>query len=221
MTTALRLVDGWFEGVAGGVPVRRKPTVRAVPLDGRPIDAIVWHWTAGYGSAATLARMYADGVPGDVAFGLGIDPDGSVTQLAPTTMGTQHCRGRFPNGRIVSASSFGVELVNVGRVGRDARGTWRQVENPHKPAKEHTLNPAFAVPPMDVVEAYGGAWQRYTEAQVVTAQALVQAFADAGLFPRHFGHSDLDPYRKADPGPLWMRDVVPTLLPLISPVLPP
>lgn len=217
--TTLSLLDNWFHGHARGFPVRKRPTSRAIPLDGLPLHAIVWHWTAGFGSAATLARMYAEGAPGEVAFHLGIDRDGSLTQLAGINRGTQHCRGRFPaNGRVVAASSIGIELVNVGRVMRDTRGRWRQVLNPEKPVAEHQANPEFVVPPADVVEAHGGFYQRFTDAQVETARAIVQALHDKGhVGLRHYGHLDLDPARKADPGPLWMADVLPTLLPIVSP----
>lgn len=199
--------QGWLTGLARGLPVRKRPTVRTMPLDGK-LAGIVWHWTAGYGSCATLGRLYEAGPIGDPSFHVGIDRDGSLTQLVPITLGSNHCRGRWSDGRLVNACTVGVELVNVGRVGRDPSGAWRQVENPHEPPARHTLNRAFVVPPQDVVEAHGGAWQRFTEAQIATAQALVDALVAAGVPARHVGHADLDPSRKADPGPAWMRDVV-------------
>jgi len=198
---------GWLSGLVRGLPVRKRPTVRTMPLDG-PLVGVVWHWTGGYGSAATLGRLYEKGPIGEPSFHVGIDRDGSLTQLVPITLGSNHCRGRMPDQRLVNACTVGVELVNVGRVGRDATGHWRQVENPHEPAAHHRLNKAFVVPPEDVVEAHGGAWQRFTEAQVSTAQGLCDALAAAGVPLRHWGHVDLDPARKADPGPVWMRDVV-------------
>lgn len=199
--------SGWLTGLARGLPVRKRPTVRTMPLDGK-LAGIVWHWTAGYGSCATLGRLYEKGPIGEPSFHVGIDPDGSCTQLVPLILGSNHCRGRLPDGRYVNACTFGVELVNVGRVMQDAAGTWRQVENPHEPASRHVPNMKFAVPPQDVVQAHGGAWHRFTEAQVSTAQALCDALASAGVPMRHWGHVDLDPARKADPGPVWMRDVV-------------
>jgi N-acetyl-anhydromuramyl-L-alanine amidase AmpD len=208
MTSGLRFDDeGYLHGFARGMAVRRRHTVRTMPLVG-PLVGRLWHWTGGYGSTVTLARLYEKGPIGEPSFHFGLDTDGSLTQLVPITLGANHCRGRWRDGRLVNACFVGIEAMNIGRLMQDPEGRWRQVLNPHRPVSEHVPNLDFVVPPGDVVHRHGGHWHRYTEAQVETAQGLCDALVEAGVPAFDLGHADLDPTRKADPGPLWMRDVI-------------
>ena len=203
--------SGWLVADPGDPRVFRVETLRVTPMRG-PARAVVWHWTAGYGSARTLAAN-AKGGAGS-SFHLGIDRDGTITQLAPVTIGTLHCRGRGPFG-MWNECSIGIELVNVGRVMRS--GTqWLQVDNPQDPPEKHRPNHKVFVPPADVVEAHGGHWQNFDARQIRSARGVLGALRRE--FPRMtdadvaYGHLDLDPTRKADPGLHFMRDHLPGLV---------
>lgn len=206
--------QGWVVGT-----FRRHATKRTVPMLGGVPRAVLWHWTAGYGSSRTLARLYEQpqsSVVSGPSFHLGIDRDGSTAQLAPFSVGTRHVRDslRWRGGIRVSQSSIGVELVNVGRV-MQVGDTWYQVDNPQDPAEAHRPNRAVHVVPSDVVAAHGGHWQGYTPRQIETARALVVALKGRYLFDDDAirnGHCDVDPARKADPGPLWMHDAMRVIL---------
>lgn len=202
---------GWLVAEAREPKVVRVPTARVVPLTG-VARAVVWHWTAGYGSPVTLGRMVATGA--GPSFHIGIGRDGVVAQLAPLSAGTKHCRGRGPFGEW-NATSIGIELVNVGRVMR-LGSQWLQVENPQDPPSQHRPNAKVFVPPVDVVEAHGGHWQGFDPRQVDAATRVLRAIrvalpalSDAAV---SYGHLQLDPTRKADPGLHFMRDVLPSIV---------
>jgi N-acetyl-anhydromuramyl-L-alanine amidase AmpD len=203
--------DGWL---TDGSDARRMPTRRTCAMVPGGPRATLWHWTGGYGSTRALARLYAEG--SGPSFHFGIDRSGDVTQLAPVTVGTHHCRGRWvagqcPDGlagRHVNESSIGIELVGIGEVAKVGT-VWCQVENPHEPPAKRRVSDGIRCVPMDVIEHDGRHYQRFHDRQIAAAALLIRAITDRfGVLP-HYGHRDLDPTRKADPGPDWMRRGLP------------
>lgn len=191
----------------------RDDTSRVIARGASKPAAIVWHWTAGFGSARTLARAVRGGAGS--SFHVGIDRDGTLTQLAPFKVGTFHCRGRFPAGSSaagqgVNEASIGIELVNMGQL-MLVDGHWLQVENPHEPQPRHKPTPGVPpVPAADVLEHAGAHWHNWPPAQVASALAVLDAVRRAYGIPASecgWGHVDLDPKRKADPGPAWLSIV--------------
>lgn len=116
---------------------------------------------------------------------------------------------------VVSANalSIGVEMECVGEV-RHVNGKF--IGWPFEPG-ESPVVPADEV--SELVHTQGDRARRYhvfSPAQVIAAERLVRALVarypkltQAGL---SYGHIDLDPSRKSDPGPIWRREQLPAIL---------
>ena len=135
----------------------------------------------------------------------------------------------------VNALSIGVELVNVGEVRpvkRQPDGSWKEVKaiedgavfmgwpfgRRDKETGKVRLGPI--VKPDEVQTATDRdrkvRWYHlYTPEQIEAAERLTRAVIDAYGLDRtacSWGHIDVDPTRKADPGPLWYRTNLPLIL---------
>lgn len=135
-----------------------------------------------------------------------------------------------------NALSVGVELVNVGEVRLVKPGATRS--SAWVPARPGDRGAVFmgwpygridgdgkvakgsVVPDSDVAEAVDRSGRRrtyhaFTPEQVAAAARIVRALSSAYGISRSafcWGHVDVDPSRKQDPGPLWYADLLPRVL---------
>jgi hypothetical protein len=132
--------------------------------------------------------------------------------------------GHHPN-----AVSIGIELSNPGRVRRDAEG-WRIA---YTGAERVGVDPDIVV--TDEQIHYGNksskwGWCKFTPEQLKASDTIVKMAREAGIenvpvtvvrkkvdnveygltygYSMELGHTDLDPSRKDDPGPLWSAAVL-------------
>lgn len=220
--------NGWFVADQRGPRVFHAPTVRTTPLETRAPLAIVWHTTGstcGRNFAEGLVRRlrtYRRGVDRPASFHLLIARNGTVFQCAPTSVGTWHVgrpgevSGRtFPN---INRATLGIELENAGplRAIRDGFYTWPFFLEPHAPEKERRPDPRYQVArPRASLFSDGRFYDLFPPAQVASAGEVLRACRERYRFSRQasaYAHSDFAAPTKTDPGPLWMRGILPRLL---------
>lgn len=192
-------------------------------------------WHAG---GATAARFYYD--PADAR---------AIGGWVMIAAGEKAPKGRPTVS--ANAISHGIEMVNVGEVRcvRLARVTanettawlyikarpdedgavWMGWPYGAKDKRTGKLRKGPVVRPEDVLQArdrHGVLrhYQRWTRAQEEAAERLVRAYVDRyGMVRRQLvvGHWDVDPGRKADPGPIWYNGKDGVLDRILDRVLPP
>lgn len=199
-------------------------------LDG-DVDGIVWHWTdTRNAGAANLARRIAKPGGPSRSCHLWIDAGGAIAQSATFRRGTWHAgsdtaalfkremsglwrpleaneRGKV---RGVGANSWaaGIELENVGevRLNGDQWLGWPFRHDFHD--RDGTLVKPAIVPVTEVVQRdathghHAFAVEQLRAAKRATS-ALVRRY---GLLRANcaWGHCNVDPTRRTDPGPLWL-----------------
>lgn len=221
------------EGWASGENVHRVPSPRSQRLvthdkDGQAPIGIVYHWTAtGPGTAWACARRIAKApAQGErsASWHVIISRAGEIIQSISFRRGSWHAGGKTAakfsllNGRWqiakpgdVSANALfvGVELENVGEV-RLVDGLWQGWPF----GRDGKRGPV--VPAADVVAADNRYYHGFTTEQEAAAQrllrALVAEYPAITMGNATWGHVDIDPGRKSDPGVVWSSVVLPRLL---------
>lgn len=220
--------DGWLRG--DGIVVIRcpKPGYYWRTDDGDP-GGLLWHWTAtGPDTARAMVKRRAKKTwpKGTVHFW--IDTDGTIYQSCSTKVGHGHAGGassarlRQVDGRVVfdPASPFsanyvllGCEVINVGEV-REVGGRWMGYPF-GRGGKTGPIVPAEQVIAATARDGKRRHYQAFTAAQEEAAERLVLALVDRFGFDRaafEWGHVDVDPKRKTDPGPVWQERILPAIL---------
>ena len=216
--------DGWLKSDDGSAKVVHCPSVRTTAmLTARPL-ALVWHATGGVGGpgfADGLARRiqtYRRGIDRAASWHLLIARDsGHVYQSAPLMVGTWHvgrpgsiAGTRYQN---INGVTIGVELENAGELVH-VRGHYYAY--PYWLDKaERKPDPKLLVHPARVRIFEGRAYDDFTQAQAASATQLVAALS------KHFGwgpseflhdHAEFAAPVKTDPGPIWMKRILPHVL---------
>lgn len=126
-----------------------------------------------------------------------IGRDGKITQLVGFDKRAWHA-GKSVWGQLENMNQFsiGIELVNAGKLRKNAAGQWVDSSMKMIPADEVTI----AKHKNDSVEA---GWHEYTEAQLEAALAVAVLLNSQYQFKDVLGHEDVSPGRKVDPGPLF------------------
>ncbi len=218
------------DGLATGDQVERILTSRGGyqwrTKTGKP-GGMLWHWTStSHGTGRSMVKRTSGGSGNSVHFW--IDANGTIFQQVATTKGAGHAGGKSSaklrelGGVIVadkagrySANSFliGIELVCVGEV-REVGGKW--LGWPY--GKDGERSPVVPADQVRAARDRGGRlrhYQAFTPAQVDAAERLTRAVvARYGLTRAAcaWGHVDVDPGRKSDPGPLWQAGDLPQIL---------
>jgi N-acetylmuramoyl-L-alanine amidase len=217
--------DGWLAGDARNRVVRI-PTVRTTPLeDGGPFG-IVWHYTGGGAAshAEALARRiqtYRRGLDRPASWHLLVARDGTLYQSAPFSTGTWHVGKPGVVGDIhfdnVNRALVGCELENAGRL-RKLHGRWYCHPYWLKPAALGDAlqpDPGCEVHESRVRHLPEGMFDSFTPEQEDVCGLVLGVLVGRYGWTRElsaFGHVDLDPARREDPGPVWRNEVLPRVL---------
>ncbi len=196
--------QGWLQAEPGDPQVWLVPSERYYSLQTPKPLGIVWHTTDMLTSAMALAEHIRKRGDRAASWHVCIARDGKLYQSVSFLQGSWHAGvaadvagQRFAN---VNRCTVGIEIENGGRLKRLSDGfyVW-----PFKQEKALKLaDPARA-------ERLGGAyWDKPTDEQKASAALLMSTLC------KHYKmqpmdctmlHSELDPKRREDPGPLWSK----------------
>lgn len=217
------------EGIMHGDGVTSIPCAKRQALatpDGH-IEGIVWHWTDTRGAGAiNLARRIA--VPGGAARSCHawIDRTGAIAQSVPFKFGAWHAgsdkaalfaraqdgtwaplspaqRGKL-RGYGANSWTAGIELENVGEI-RRVGDVWRGW-----PFGRHVEGEDLGtIVPDGEAHPTAPAYHAFSDAQIESARRVTAALVRRYGLRRDacaWGHVQIDPENRTDPGPLWLGD---------------
>jgi len=167
------------------------------PNGGKPLKPLylIEHYTAGL-TADGAIKWFQDSAAQASAH-LIIDRDGSVTQMMEFNRVCWHAgRSEWQEIDGLNQYSIGIEIVNAGKLKRNASGKWLTWTDKIIPDADVII----ATHKHETVET---GWHRYTSEQLERVTEVSVALHQAYKFLDVLGHEDISPKRKTDPGPAF------------------
>jgi len=160
-------------------------------------DTIIMHYTAGASAESSIKTLCDKRTKASAHVVIG--RDGSITQLVPFNQIAWHAGKSAYMDRVgFNKYSIGIEMDNAGVLTKSGDGytSWfgrtypedQVIEAVHRNQKE----PKF--------------WHKYTEEQISTAFELCTDLVEKFNIKNIFGHEEIAPERKIDPGPAFPLD---------------
>ncbi len=159
-------------------------------------DTIIIHYTGGPASAAinafTNPRINASAH-------LVISRNGEITQLVPFNIIAWHAGKSSYRGRTgFNKFSIGIELENSGPLTKSG--------NVFRSWFGASYEPTEVIEAVHRNQTYLRYWQTYTEKQIETIRDVCRVLIDTYDIKYIFGHEEVSPRRKTDPGPAFPLD---------------
>ncbi|MBK7675086.1 MAG: N-acetylmuramoyl-L-alanine amidase [Candidatus Accumulibacter sp.] len=153
------------------------------------------HYTAGPtldGAVSWLTNLEAQ-----ASAHLVIDRDGSIVQMVAFNRRAWHAgKSEWGNLNGMNRYSFGIELVNAGKLSKNAKGQWLTWSKKVIPSEDVTVA-------KHKEESSETGWHEYTEAQIQAASMVGLLLHKTYSFTDVLGYDDVSPGRKVDPGPVF------------------
>ena len=162
---------------------------------------IVEHYTAGTGAEPAVAWLCNPVAKASAHLVIG--DDGSVYQLGPFNVRMWHAgvpRG-YPGIHGVNGRSIGFEHANAGLLTEIEPDRFESLLG--EPIPRNRVG----------FDAMGRPWHTYSSAQIEVSLAIHEALIDAYPITEILEHSEIDPRRKIDPGPLFPLELFKAHLP--------
>lgn len=220
----MKIENGWLTPEPGDPTVVTVQSVRSYGLSVSAPLGVVWHYTGGVGGpqyAANLAeriRTYDRATDRPASWHLLIAKNGAVYQSVSLLRGSWHTgRGGEMAGKSwdnVNKVTIGIELENAGRLKRIGAKwfCWPYWEDKIAEIPDKDCEVAATRSTRVQGEGY---FDSFPESQIHTAISLTRSIAicySLSAANLAHGHKDYDPIRKEDPGPLFKRVYLPTIL---------
>lgn len=176
----------------------QSPNVSGKFKPGRP-DTIIIHYTAGASADSAMRTFQREDTK--VSAHLIIDFDGGVMQMVDfDTIGWHAGRSQLGDRKGFNSYSIGFEIVNAGLLEEDDDGegyeSWWGKEYPEeevvKAIHRNQTEPKY--------------WHKYTDKQIEVVKEICQALIDKYDIKYIYGHEEISPRRKVDPGPAFPLD---------------
>jgi N-acetylmuramoyl-L-alanine amidase len=160
-------------------------------------DTIVIHYTAGATAKSAIDTFTRSALKASAH--VVVDFDGSVTQFVPFDTIAWHAGKSSWEDRVgLNKYSIGIEIVNAGRLEKSGSEyvSWF--------GKSYQENEVLQAVHRNEKEP--ACWHRYTEEQIATVYQLCSDLIEAYNIKYIFGHEEISPGRKIDPGPAFPLD---------------
>lgn len=162
-------------------------------------DTIIIHYTAGP-SASSAIRTFKDD-DANVSAHIVLDFDGKITQMVDFDTVAWHAgKSQLGSRSGFNKYSIGIEIVNAGLLEKDSDGyeSWWGKNYPESEV-------------LKAVHRNGGGakyWHKFTDAQIEATTQLCIALKEAYGIKYIYGHEEISPGRKVDPGPAFPLDTM-------------
>jgi len=166
------------------------------------LDTIIIHYTAGPAEASinTLTNPKVKASAHVV-----IDRDGSITQLVPFNKIAWHAGKSSYDGRVgFNKYSIGIEIVNAGPLTKSG--------NVYRSWYGEAFNPSDVIEAIHRNQTTAKYWHIYTTEQITAVTELCTELIEAYSIKHIYGHEEIAPTRKTDPGPAFPLDKLRTQL---------